>query len=228
MSKVTIAETKTTLTSGTYQIKNDGTYTLTFTFKNSQFAPVTKRFALQNGYDFSQGLNMTTWNPSTRYLEIKFNQKYINFLENGWHNEEGNYKLLSWLNIPITLGKNPPDWIGLISQNSLLNTINNFIPTPPPTPTQPAPDTTFNQLDRQVTWPLTGGEEDDYLWGLQNKINELNPTKGLILKLKIDNTRHISQANDPSIGEIPLNPITSGEATHQFKSNYWDQILFNQ
>ena len=226
LSKVTIVNNSTTtpttktLTSGSYQIKDDGNYTVTFSLKNGK--TVTKHFLLKNGYDFSQGINAATYDSSTSMLDIYFSQAYVPFLEKEWytHGAASTY-LLDWIRDYAIKGGT---WSSLLSPNISLDTlIEQFIPTPP------KEVSTFKQIDPQITFPSTGAREDDYAWGLQNKVNKMKPTKGLVLKLKMDIDRGITQTNSPTLGELPLTPKTSGSAQDQdFQTNYWDQVLFNQ
>ena len=181
---------------------------------------------IQNNYDFSQGVNAATWDPSTRMLEIYFSQQYANFLESFWADEHGPGKtayLLDWIR-DYKVGEKI--WSNFLNPNpniQLDEIVNQFIPRPSEKEKQ-----TFDLIDRQTCVPPTGAHLDDYAWGLQNKINKIKPNKGLVLKLKIDDfKRDIKQANNPSLGEVPLTPITSGSTKH-FQTNYWDQVLFNQ
>ena len=209
LSKVTIAETKTTLTSGTYQIKNNGTYTVTFTFKNSQIAPVTKRFALQNGYDFSQGLNMTTWNPSTRELDIEINKNIVN-------NFVGTYKSYS-KGVIANINDNL-NWSDLFSSKRLQTSIDNIIGS-----------SHYLALNNNLSFPpkTLAKVEPNWKTALLNKINDLNlstegtAAKGLIFKVIFNKDFSISNTPDSEHVVIPLKD-------NQFKTNYWDQILFNQ
>ena len=247
LSKVTIVNnsastpTTKTLTSGSYQIKDDGNYTVTFSFKDGTTAPYTQRFLLQNGYDFSQGLDMVTYDPATSMLDIyfKLNQAELNHLELNWYNhpEADPGLLLYWLNYH-TIEKTKTFYRDLLSNDNLMNDIKNFIATPCPKPPKPSPkpknpanpNATFNLLNRDITYPPIA-DETDYGYALQNKIKSLNPTKGLVLKLKIDQSRNITRSENPSLGELPLNPYCKEKEKtfpSTYYSNYWDQVLFNQ
>ena len=236
LSKVTIVNNSTatpttkTLTSGSYQIKDDGNYTVTFSFKDGTTADYSQRFLLQNDYDFSQGINAATWDPTTRMLDIYFNQAITSYIINSWadpHGPGATANLLDWMNQYLT--PTGDVWNNLISskKENLQDSINNFIPKTSRTPKQKDPKTTFDLLDQTVTCPTIGHTESNYRFGLVNRLTSLSPTKGMYFQLKIDQYRNITQANNPSLGEIPLSPITSGSA-QSFQTNYWDQILFNQ
>ena len=66
----------------------------------------------------------------------------------------------------------------------LNNTIDYLIPKPPVSEHKLSANT-FDKINRELTWPIPGGQEDDYAYGLQNKIASLKPTKGLVFKLLI-------------------------------------------
>ena len=192
---------------------------------------------VQTGYDFSQGINAATWDPTTRMLDIYFNQAYANFLGSSWADEYGPGKtayLLSWIRDYKVKGST---WSSLLNPNIPIDAlVDTFIPTP-------SHETdTFKNLDKEVTSAETGGRGGDYAWALQNKIatpkkypsleyQSLNPTKGLILKLKIGTNRAITVENNPSLGEVPNKPYVKQKITGQDDSsysNYWDEVLFNQ
>ena len=78
LSKVTIDIKNTkiikTLTSGSYQIKDDGLYTVIFYFKNG--LPITETFYLKNGFDFKNGVNGLTFSKGS--IDLKNNQQIWN------------------------------------------------------------------------------------------------------------------------------------------------------
>lgn len=85
-------------------------------------------------------------------------------------------------------------------------------------------------LNSDITYP-PNAVDLDYGYALQNKIKSLKPTKGLVLKLKIDQSRNITESENPSLGELPLNPYCKEKDKDNpptYYSNYWDQVLFNQ
>lgn len=63
LSQVTIVSNKTSkqLNGGNYEIKEDGIYTVTFKFQYGGSTPITKTFNLQNGRNFNNGINTTSF-----------------------------------------------------------------------------------------------------------------------------------------------------------------------
>ena len=221
------------ITSGSYQIKNDGNYKVTFRLKNGTV--VQKDFFLKNNYDFSQGINAAVWNPTTRMLDIYFNQITAYILENFWIDSPIILDVLDWVReLPVQTSSGGT-WKNLLSPYDYLDTtIDHFIPKPPVSEHKQPPINTYDLLNQQITIPPEGisGTLADYAYGLQNKIDSLHPTKGLVFKLNITPSRTIITADNPAVGQLFTNPTNSGNVDPylnvNFMTNYWDKVLFNQ
>ena len=221
------------ITSGGYQIKDDGNYKVTFRLKNGTV--VQKDFFLKTNYDFSQGIDAAVWNSATRMLDIYFNQITAYILEHFWIDSPIILDVLDWIReLPVQMSSGEK-WKNLLSPYDCLDTtIDHFIPKPPVSEHKRPPMNTYDLLDQQLTVPPEeiSGTLADYAYGLQNKIGSLHPTKGLVFKLNITPFRTIKAADKPTVGQLFINPITSGEVSPydniNFMTNYWDRVLFNQ
>ena len=220
------------ITSGSYQIKDDGNYKVTFRLKNGTV--VQKDFFLKTNYDFSHGIDGAIWNPSTRMLDIYFNQTTAYLLTHFWYNHPENLYLLDWIReLPSPFCET---WKNLFAPNDYLDaTIDYFIPKPPFSEHKGLWMNTYDLLDQEITYPLMGDSETpvNYGEGLQNKIDSLQPTKGLVFKLNINLSRMIKTVNNPTLGQLFAKPTTSGGRSIyydniDFVTNYWDKVLFNQ
>ena len=134
--KITDNSSKTpttkTLTSGSYQIKDDGNYTVTFSLKNGD--TITNTFFLKNGYDFSQGINAATWDPTTSYLDIYLNQAVVNNIINNWINHFAREDLLSYINRiklwnELFTNKRLKDWMASTFNKSIFENLDDHILT---------------------------------------------------------------------------------------------------
>ena len=138
LSKVTIVNNSTStpttkiLTSGNYQIKDDGSYAVSFSLRNGD--TIKKTFLLKNGYDFSQGVDTTTMNK-TPMLDVNNNPIYDldiaidgakantlqNYIQPG---AEGDLdSVLDDLTSKEAMSGDP--WVDSFSQNNLKQNIEN-------------------------------------------------------------------------------------------------------
>ena len=203
--------TTKTLTSGSYQIKDDGNYTVTLNLKNGD--KITKTFLLKNGYDFSQGINATTWNPSANdpksgYLNIYLNENFANDLKKNFYEDPGTQGLLTYLTYKIVKSVL---WTDLVSDKKLNISIENLLGK--------GFDDYFNKLDFALIRPK-GGDFGNYQYALQNKITKLNPTKGLLFHIHLNG---YTWDNFPT----PTKSTQPNKANN-YQTNYWDESLFNQ
>ena len=214
LSQVTITDNSSktpktkTLTSGNYQIKNDGNYTVIFHLKNGDVSnikenPLQETFVLKTGYDFSQGINAATWDPTTSYLNIYLNEAIANNIKTvDTKSQRPIALLLSYIsNIYGTTS-----WNDILSNKTLENWFNDAVGS-----------NIFNNLDVSLVEPQKGGSLVNWSNALSNKIKNLNPQKGLMF--------HIHE-NNGKWDNLP-NPITPPSEPN-YLTNYWDEVLFNQ
>ena len=216
LSKVTVKNNSTsasqTITSGDYNIKNDGVYEVVLYLDNG--TKVTKNMLLKNGYDFSQGLNTTTWNPKTRELDILLNKTLSDDLLHEYSMD--GFGILNFLA--------NKSWTNLLTNKNIHASIDHFLGDSP---------SHYTIVDDSISFPLSAfaSQVKNWLNAFKVKMVALNQSpdisqrgvaqKGLVFKIHLNADNTI--ANVPNANQL-VQPIPQ----NHYQTNYWDQMLFNQ